>query len=271
MIYEFSVPGETSKIRFVCLIPKTIEDRQTIFDISYSVSPSRIYDTQGNRYAEFVFLNPKEDFQVRTSVKAQLIRYDLITAYANPRRSDEAIPAKYLTAEKYLEKDDPAVLEVSKKITGYTEIEMIRNIYYYVFQNMDHTQYLEEDLGATQAVKSGKGDCTEYADLFVALCRAKGIPARVAEDYYCIEGVDTPRQLWAEVYAKGYGWIPFDPLLGEVSPAAFDRLRPIYIYLSNVRNDKEINNYHYYAYQWSGDAVKMRDSLLIKSSETSRE
>ena len=63
-------------------------------------------------------------------------------------------------------------------------------------------------LGALWALNNRRGDCTEQADLFVALCRARGIPARRMSGYLC----DRNRRLvpalfhdWAEYY-DGNRW-----------------------------------------------------------------
>ena len=66
-----------------------------------------------------------------------------------------------------------------------------------------------------QSIEGQLRVCEEYASLFVALCRASNIPARVIEGYsagYMVEGqeksADDIRHAWAEIYLKGYGWVP---------------------------------------------------------------
>ena len=266
--YELYAPGNTSRIKFICLIPKTIENRQTIFDINYSVPPSRIYDADGNRYAEFIFTNPDKDIKIQIRVKAQLIRYDLVTAYAIHKKHVEDVSQKYLASEKYLEKDNPAIMEVCKKIiTGPSEIATVENIHDYVLNKMEHGGYQSQDLGAVHALKAGKGDCSEYVDLFVTLCRAKNIPARIAEGY-CTKSAESYGHVWAEVYVKPYGWIPFDPSFADLKDATFAKMLPVYIYMTHVRSDKELSNFHCSAYWYEGDPIiKASHSFkLIKES-----
>ena len=263
--YGLHSQGNTSKIKFVCLIPKTIENRQTIFDINYSVTPSRIYDMDGNRYAEFIFTNPNKDIKIVIRVKAQLIRYDLVTAYGFHKEHEEDVSQKYLDSEKYLEKDNPAIMEVCKKIiTGPSELVTVGNVYHYVLKKMEYTGYQEQELGAAQALKTGGGDCSEYADLFVTLCRAKNIPARIAEGY-CTKGVESYGHVWAEVYVKPYGWIPFDPTFADLKSATFDRMQPIYVYLSHIRSDKELANFHCFAYWYEGEPIEVEHSFKVIS------
>lgn len=62
-----------------------------------------------------------------------------------------------------------------------------------------------------------KGDCSEHALLFVALCRAAGIPARRCSGWVCV-GSDWGGHAWAEAWVGA--WIGVDPTTGEVEPAA---------------------------------------------------
>lgn len=63
------------------------------------------------------------------------------------------------------------------------------------------------------------GDCTEYSNLFVALARAAGIPAKVIagngySTLYTVAGTaadfSATRHAWAIFYLPGYGWVPVD-------------------------------------------------------------
>jgi hypothetical protein len=81
----------------------------------------------------------------------------------------------------------------------------------------EHVNYVEGPFaGALAALRSGRGDCEERACLFIALCRAGGIPARL---------IWGRGHCWSEIGLEdGAGelvWIPADPTrereLGTVS------------------------------------------------------
>ncbi len=267
--YDFSVPGQTDKIDFVVLVPKTIPGRQNILSTSYSPTPSRVFDENGNRYAVFTFNKPARQEKIKISVKAELFRYDLLTARKSRGQVEADEPGDYLTHEKYIEKDHRQIREIADGINGETDIDLVKNIYDYVLDNMEYSVLGRKDWGAVKALELGKGDCTEYSDLFVALCRAKGIPARVASGYTAGFGPASTRHNWAEVYLHDYGWVPFDPTAGDVENAmvrgnAFSNLRPVYIYLSHVRNDAVLRNYNFAAYTYWGDRIKFTDSIEFK-------
>jgi transglutaminase-like putative cysteine protease len=71
---------------------------------------------------------------------------------------------------------------------------------------------------ASEVLRSGKGDCTEHALLFVALARAAGIPARGVHGLvYANYGDGGPGlywHAWAEVRV-GDEWIAVDPTFGQ--------------------------------------------------------
>ena len=70
--YDFSVPGETYKLDFITLVPKSIPGRQNIISVSYSPRPSRIFDENSNRYARFSFSKPGRQ-EIPAGVSSRLI------------------------------------------------------------------------------------------------------------------------------------------------------------------------------------------------------
>lgn len=269
--YEFSVPDKTPFMRFVVLIPRTIRKRQNIFDVDYSQKPSRVFAESGNSYAEFTFVKPKKQFKLQIDVKAELFRYDLATALRSPqtRPSKDVAVKDFLKQERYIEKNDSRIQQIANAITGRDEIGTVKKIYSYVTENLEYAGLREKQLGALKALQQKKGDCSEYSDLFVALCRAKEIPARVITGYTVRFDRIPPKHHWAEVYLQKYGWVPFDPSWGDVQNAAararaFETLSPRYIYLSHIRNDTMLHNKHFYFFTYWGKKASLKDSVKFK-------
>lgn len=271
--YDFSVPGKTHRLRFVVVLPRTMPDRQNILSTKYSPKPSRIFNENGNRYAEFVFVKPNRRVKIEISIKAELFRYDLFTARkkrARDRHEDHQL-RDFLRHEKYIEKDHDQIQEIANGIEGQTEMDIVTNIYDYVIDNMEYTIPSKRNRGAVKALQSGKGDCTEYADLFVAICRAKNIPARVATGYTVGFSSTSLKHNWVEVYLQEYGWVPFDPSTGDIKNAiirgrVFSSMRPVYLYLSHIRNDEVLGNYSFGMYRYRGDKPRLRESVEFKRS-----
>jgi len=270
--YDFSVPGETFRISLIVILPQTIPGKQKILSIKYSPKPSRFFHEDGNRYAEFVFVKPDKRMKVEINIRAELLRYDLLTAREKREQDLSEGPGfeDFLKQEKHIEKDDPQIQEIAESsIEGQTEVGIVKNIYNYVIDNLEYTLHGKKDWGAVKALQQKKGDCTEYSDLFVAICRAKNIPARVVTGYTMRFDTDSSKHNWAEVYLQKYGWVPFDPSCGDVEDfifrnRAFDRMRPLYLYLTNIRNDEVLDNYHFARYTYWGDRARLTDSIEFK-------
>ncbi len=64
-------------------------------------------------------------------------------------------------------------------------------------------------------LKSKGGKCTDIHSVFVALCRAAGIPAReifgIRIGKKSAQDISKWQHCWAEFYLPGYGWVPVDP------------------------------------------------------------
>jgi transglutaminase-like putative cysteine protease len=268
LCYDFYMEAIPSRMNFVTVIPKTILDRQQILDIKYSTEQSRVFSKNGNEYVEFVFTRPGRQFQLKINIKARLSRFDLFTARKMYKENPPEIPDlnDFLKHEKYIEKDNPQIQQIAKSIKAQTETDIVKEIYEYV---TDHLQYVirNDEAGAVKTLRKKKGGCTEYSDLFVALCRAKNIPARVVKGYVT-EFDSIPQHAWAEAYLKEYGWVPFDLIYGDVKQKSaknkrFQNLKPIYIYLTSTRNDPILNEAITVQGFWIGE-VKLQDSIVFK-------
>src|SRR5262249_13243276 len=145
---------------------------------------------------------------------------------------------------------DASIQKAAKSIAGRNDEQGARNVMDFVAKTLRKTPFDPQDHGAAWALTNKHGDCTEYTDLFVTLCRAKGIPARVCEGYITTEIAknDTPKHNWAEIYLDKVGWAPIDPLHTFLKIVEFDRLRPAYMQLSHERVDKNLNGYHFWYY-----------------------
>jgi len=115
-------------------------------------------------------------------------------------------PRPWLRSERYIEVDDARIREAALALKRATAIETAQAIYESVRTRLQYAGYVADDLGALQALRQGRGDCTEYAFLAVALARANGIPARMVGGYVT-EGSAAPRaeeyHNWAELYLDG--------------------------------------------------------------------
>jgi len=66
---------------------------------------------------------------------------------------------------------------------------------------------------AAEVLSQGSGVCQDHSHLFIACCKAIGVPARYVSGYFH-SGHDADEEVamhaWAEVWIKGRGWLSYD-------------------------------------------------------------
>jgi transglutaminase-like putative cysteine protease len=133
--------------------------------------------------------------------------------------------APYLRANAWVRSEDPEVRRIAAKAGSsdkpltarMTKLESL------VRQNMhrdaDYVGYAD----AVEALRTGKGDCTEFAVLLAALARAQGIPARVVVGMaYSARFTGNKDRFnphaWVQVY-DGRRWLSYDAALEGMDSA----------------------------------------------------
>ena len=123
----------------------------------------------------------------------------------------------YTVPRSRIESDDPRIVGLARQFAAEgNPYRRAWAIYNYV---IDHSSYVDAPArGALSMLQSEVGCCADYAMLFVAICRAAGIPARECSGFV-VKGGGTWHS-WAEFYLPDLGWIPCDPQAGDSSPEA---------------------------------------------------
>ena len=141
---------------------------------------------------------------------------------------EEVLRKKYLQQDKYWEKDHPQITATLAEILGDTppkeQNEKVKLIYSYIVNSLKYdsnrlTDKIER-FGATTALNNPKSAvCMEFTDLFVALARAAGVPARELDGFaYTQNPKLRPLSLtkdllhaWPEYWDDKRGWVMVDP------------------------------------------------------------
>lgn len=135
----------------------------------------------------------------------------------DPVKIDEVVPERYLKSTYYINSDSPAIKHYAELINDDVEnrMEMFTNILLFVNHFALKYNYDQRDNGnvrfltTDQILASGKGVCQHYTNIVVALCRAKGIPARMIRGYL-LENDKAVDHAWVEVFIDN-AWLPFEP------------------------------------------------------------
>ena len=140
----------------------------------------------------------------------------------------EQLRKEYTQSEKYWEKDNPLITSKLAEILGPNPpgetSEKVKLIYKFVVNNLSYDSgRFNTDiqrLGAVTALNNPTNAvCMEFTDLFIALVRAAGIPARELNGFaYSSSSTLRPLSLskdilhsWPEYFDERKGWIMVDP------------------------------------------------------------
>jgi hypothetical protein len=187
---------------------------QKIYYNTINPKPKSVASDEDGNWIATYSLGSRQRLDVLTSGSVQI--------FASPRFinnfSDDVLQKETLP-QTYWESNDP---QITKIASGLKNVEQIYN---YVVNTLSYdyerVRPNVQRLGAKQALDSPKSAiCMEFTDLFVALARAKGIPAREVNGYAYTENTSIkPLSLVADVLhswpeywdANKKIWIAVDP------------------------------------------------------------
>ena len=179
-----------------------------------------------------------QSFSIRFSFTAYETKTNFDPDEVEPYDENDPLYILYTKPERFLEANDPTIMRLAEDLAGEeTNPYLIAQKYYdYIIDNIKDNLTGKGLIGARKLEAIKKGECGDYAALFVALCRAKGIPARPIVGYWAKSGLDQTH-CWAEFYLKPFGWVPVDPTIGQIKARKY--------YFGNMDNQRVILNKNY--------------------------
>ncbi len=146
----------------------------------------------------------------------------LKAAYSLPNGAKATVMFVFLDPEPLLEVNSPDVVTLAHRLRGSdTDPRIVaERINRWVYDSL-RKQITVGVPSALATLRSRSGDCNEHTQLFVALARAAGIPARVATGLAFLDG-KFYYHAWPEVWLAR--WAAVDPTFGQF-PADASHLR----------------------------------------------
>jgi hypothetical protein len=96
----------------------------------------------------------------------------------------ESSPSEdYLSSEPMIESDHEDIRQLAQTLLRDDTLETAEAIYDWLVTEIAYSGFDPVDRGALYALIHGRGDCSEYGALAVALARAIGLPARLVSGY----------------------------------------------------------------------------------------
>jgi transglutaminase-like putative cysteine protease len=242
LTYILENPDGVTKLTELALPPDTAYQKVSIREIDPK-PVNVVRDTDGNWLARYE-IAPKSQIKVTVDVTISL------RLYPRDDFGKETINTEdYLKPTKYWNSDDPVIKSLAQQYTTP------REIYNYVVDTLsyDYTRVNENVVrkGASKALQLPNNSvCMEFTDVFIAIARAAGIPARQAIGYaYTTNTRLRPLSLvtdvmhaWPEYYdAKTQRFIPVDPTWANTTGGVnyFDKLdfNHIVFAINGIRDD----------------------------------
>lgn len=218
-------PGVITSLDLYLAVPQNLPFQTILDSLTFNPQPTDLLiDRWGQKVAHYNFkkVPPKEFITVSMKVTAELYKTRFFIFPENTGSTEEIpkeIKELYLVDDTKYRITDSIISETARKVAGNeTNCYWIaRKIFNYLIENM-HYELVGGWNVAPTVLKRGSGSCSEYSFVYIALCRAAGLPARYAGSV-AIRGDDASTDdvfhRWVEVYLPNYGWIPIDPSGGD--------------------------------------------------------
>ncbi len=206
-----AAPGKLTEIgtnQYVKLARKIVNPYDTT---------SALYRISFRDLADPASVFAKDERQQVKKVQGKMIELQVTTK--NEKTPSRKSPSTDFTQSSYfITSDDPRVKALANQAVG-NETDSWKKalrLEKWVHDNMKVTS--DQELApADRVARILQGDCTEFAMLMAAMCRAVGIPSRTAIGLIYADVRTGPVfafHMWTEVWVDGL-WLPLDATLGK--------------------------------------------------------
>lgn len=171
--FKYFLKNNTSETKdmFIPFPPET--DSQKITYRSIVPIPKNIeIDSDGNFLAKYT-LSPNQEIEINLDGQVKIIHTNL--NYSNIKSED------YLISKLFWETNDSSLINIASRLKN------VKDIYNYVINTLNYKTNDYDSSSRQGAVMAtnfpNQSLCTEFTDLFITLCRIKGIPAREVQGF----------------------------------------------------------------------------------------
>ena len=233
------------------MIPPSISPIQQVLNAESNHKPTKlITDDDGNRWLRFYFhqINPREKITIayKADIVTRLVAYDITRLRGEEQNIETLYPQvfkKYTKSEPFLESSNDSIANIAKKYLSHSPLSKVLAFLKYVKENLVYVPQ-DGDYGATYAIENKLGDCTEFSSLFVSLCRAGNVPARLTTSIILSEYEGWVHHSQAEFFANGV-WFPIDPTLQHDFRYLYRNPSCIILQRGNTLGDSNIREVSY--------------------------
>lgn len=222
-------PGTLTEADIYVAVPGDNPSQKLAGPPRFTPAPRAIAtDRWGQKVAHFHFENVPAGRFATVTMEARATLFD-VRHQVYPHRVKGGIPAdarRFLADGAKFQIRSPTIREAVAKAVGKEKNPywIARKIYRHIHEKMFYKLSGGWNV-APRVLERGNGSCSEYSFVFIAMCRAAGIPARYVGSIVVRKddaSYDDVFHRWVEIYLPGYGWLPVDPSRGD-KPDEVDR------------------------------------------------
>jgi len=214
-------------VKVTIALPPDTEYQALYYD---SLDPKPLnweYDSSGNYLASYS-VKRGANLEVIASGVVQIFNSE--ASFQTPTNWSKEQLDKFIKADKFIESNSSQIQKKAKELKDIKEIyDFVTSTLKYDFSRLENDSLGRR--GALQALtKPEQSICTDFTDLFVALARAKGIPARGLVGFAYTDNTNlrptkleglintTVLHAWPEYYDyKLKRWVQVDPTWGSTT------------------------------------------------------
>jgi hypothetical protein len=168
---------------------------------------------------------------------------NLAIEYRLPKfAGSNAVERRYLLPEPAIESNAKPIIDVTTELSTKEPYPLDKavKLFNYVNSKIKYQTNARSVHSALQTLRCGAGNCEDFSLLYIALCRAAGLPARFVNGFrfdpvQLKTGFNDLNQFghaWVEINLPGIGWVPVEPTytytvngVKQVSSDFFGKLR----------------------------------------------
>lgn len=237
------------RVERIKISPDTpIEDSSIVYRWDNLVSGDHKFEVD----SDIILMNKQRKIKSKVAFPLKNIPEEIIK-YTKPSPTADSDNREIIRLANSLAEGEDDLFIVVHKLAEWTKDNIVYNL---------STLTASVSEPASWVLLNRRGVCDEITNLFIALSRSLGIPARFISGIAYTESELFTENWglhgWAEVYFPGYGWVDYDVTYGE-----FGFIDPTHIKLKDSLDAQEATT----KYSWLGRNVDIKTEQIDIKTE----
>jgi hypothetical protein len=211
---------EKLRLEIPVFLLENLPPYQRVLSFQTSIPQVKLAKSGTEPVVEYLVSRWEDNREIRLDFVYRIEHYAVEYKVSNYSGLNNVDP-RYLQPEPGIESKEAAIVDFATRLTARESypLEKAMKLFYYVNTKLRYQAADEQDHSALGTLQRGYGVCEDFSLLYIALCRAAGIPARFVNGFRfdpakLRKGENDLEQFghaWVEINLPGAGWIPVEP------------------------------------------------------------